>query len=123
MSKLRTDLILAADGDPNTPVNIPSLDWRMAFAVVGFNSKTLSVYRSKNISSVIRNYIGGTRLNFIDKPKDATYLVNATIKANISIPWGVNVAEKNISFFLLEYADGNQRVDVPDVNVLVHGRD
>ncbi|MYM61633.1 hypothetical protein GTG28_20745 [Vibrio sp. OCN044] len=123
MSKLRTDLILAADGDPETPVRIPSLEKRMAFAIAEYNGQSTKLNYSYNISTITYLSGGAHHLKFISKPVRDTYAATVTIDAIQGLPYGVQVDQKSLDGFRVETYDSGANRGVPTVNAVVHGGD
>ncbi|NOH26178.1 hypothetical protein F0267_26050 [Vibrio coralliilyticus] len=72
MSILRADLILAADGDPNTPVSIPSLDKRMATAWANYSGSN-ELRDSYNVSSITKHVNGEHTTHFLTQMKTVNY--------------------------------------------------
>lgn len=131
--EIKVNKILNVDGTETTPVEIPSLNDRMAVAWVSFNGKGVpSIISSKNVSTVTSNATGDYTITFKEPLPNDMYTVVTSGRYTVgeidaNIVQGEQVSPNGQTTTTLRIAAGRTRAgyaegnDLELINVVIFG--
>lgn len=125
MSTLKVNTLLATDGNPLTPVAIPSLDKRFATAWVNFNGTgVVAIRKAYNVASITDNGVGDYTMNFATPMANAAYVFGGISRSNAATGGVINLRLSDIkttTAFQIITVSGSTVTDSSEVMLQVFG--